>query len=172
MNQIVPKSVNFAELVQNSNTTLSLDLQSKLVDNVNIAFTEQEQQWYVANLFVYMHYHSTNDFPINLEDVFKMIGFAHKKNAKRTLENNFVNGEDFKNRVLPKEQSSWGGSGGEEIMLNIDTFKNLCMMAKTDKGKQIRKYYVKLENLYNKLIKEEIEEQKRLQEALTVTSFY
>lgn len=50
-----------------------------------------------------------------------------------------------------------GGSGGEEIMLNIDTFKNLCMMAKTDKGKEIRKYYVKLENVYNKLIQEEME---------------
>ena len=29
-------------------------------------------------------------------------------------------------------------------MLNIDTFKNLCMLAKTTKGKEIRKYYVKI----------------------------
>jgi hypothetical protein len=45
-------------------------------------------------------------------------------------------------------------------MLNIDCFKNLCMMIKTDQGKEIRKYYVKLENIYNKIIKEEIESQK------------
>ena len=32
------------------------------------------------------------------------------------------------------------------------------MLAKTYKGKQIRKYYVKLENIYNRIIKEEIEE--------------
>lgn len=156
MNQIVPKSVNFTELVKNSNTTLSLNCESKIVDKLSEEFTEQEQQWYIANLFVYMNYHPTNDYPINLENVFKMIGFAHKKNAKRTLENNFTVDDDYKIRVLPKEQSSWGGSGGEEIMLNVDTFKNLCMMAKTDKGKEIRKYYVKLENIYNAIVKEEL----------------
>lgn len=49
-------------------------------------------------------------------------------------------------------------------MLNVDTFKNLCMLAKTDKGKQIRKYYVKLENIYNQIIKEEIESKDKLLE--------
>jgi phage anti-repressor protein len=34
------------------------------------------------------------------------------------------------------------------IMLNVDTFKNLCMLVKSDKAKEIRKYYVKLENIY------------------------
>jgi phage anti-repressor protein len=40
-------------------------------------------------------------------------------------------------------------------MLNIDCFKSLCM---TPQGKEIRKYYVKLENIYNKMIKKQIEE--------------
>jgi hypothetical protein len=35
-------------------------------------------------------------------------------------------------------------------------------LAKTDKGKEIRKYYVKLENIHNKIIKQEIEQQKQL----------
>lgn len=38
------------------------------------------------------------------------------------------------------------------------------MIAKTENGKKIRKYYVKLENIYNQLIKEEIDEQKKLLE--------
>lgn len=160
MNQIVPKTVNFAELVKNGKTTLSLDCESKLVDRLSKEFTEQEQQWYIANLFVYMNYHPTNDYPINLENVFKMIGFAHKENAKRTLKNNFIKEDDYKvflrtdgNLINGK---NIGGRPSEEIMLNIDTFKNLCMMAKTDKGKEIRKYYVKLENIYNSIIKEEL----------------
>lgn len=156
MNQIVPKTVNFKELVENSNTTLSLTVQSKLVEHLNREFTKEQQQWYIANLYVYMHYHPTNDYPINLENVYKMIGFANKGNAMKTIKSNFIENEDYKTSLLPKEKSSWGGSGKDEIMLNVDTFKNLCMMAKTDKGKQIRKYYVKLENIYNQLIKEEI----------------
>lgn len=159
MNQIVPKTVNFKELVENSNTTLSLTVQSKLVEHLNREFTEEQQQWYIANLYVYMHYHPTNDYPINLEHVYKLIGFANKGNAMKTIKSNFIENEDYKTSLLPKEKSSWGGSGKDEIMLNVDTFKNLCMLAKTDKGKEIRKYYVKLENIYNQLIKEEIEQQ-------------
>ena len=158
---IVPKAINFKELVKNSTTTLSLDVQSKMIKLINEEFTESEQQWYIANLYVYMNYHATNDFPINLENVFKMIGFANKGNAKRTLENNFTKDEDYKLTFLPSEK---GQIAREEIMLNVDTFKNLCMIAKTEKGKEIRKYYVKLENIYNKIIKEEIENQKLLLE--------
>jgi phage anti-repressor protein len=161
MNQLIrPETVNFNELVKNSNTTLSLDLQTTMIKLLNEEFCEEEQKWYVANLFMFTNYHPTADFPINLETVVKIVGFAHKKNAKRALENNFTEGEDYKIRVLPKEQSSWGGSGGEEIMLNMDTFKNLCMLVKTPEGKAIRKYYVKLENITNKIIQMEIEEQK------------
>ena len=99
---------------------------------------------YIANLYVYLNYHPSNDFPINLENVFKMMGFAHKKNAKRTLENNFTKDEDYKTSLFPKEKSSWGGSGSEQIMLNVDTFKNLCMIAKTEKGKQQLQYHYQL----------------------------
>lgn len=119
-----------------------------------------------------MNYHPTNDHPINLEDVYKMLGFAHKKNAKRTLENNFTKDDDYKILVLPREQEvdnvkngrNLGGAGlnKETVMLNIDTFKNMCMMAKTDKGKEIRKYYVKLENIYSSIIKQEMEERQKL----------
>ena len=165
---IKPKSINFSELVKNSNSTLSLDVQSKIVDKLNNTFTENEQHWYIANLYMYMNYHSTNDYPINLEDVFKMIGFANKGNAKRTLENNFTKDEDYKVVILRTEKNlnikDLGGRPDENIMLNIDTFKNLCMIAKTESGKEIRRYYVKLENIYNEIIKEEIEQQKVLLE--------
>lgn len=106
-----------------------------------------------------MHYHPTNDYPINLEQVYKIIGFSNKKNAKRTLDNNFSEGDDYKVTVLPREH---GRFTEETVMLNIDTFKNLCMMAKTDKGKEIRKYYVKLENIYNHIIKEELENNSKM----------
>ncbi len=164
-------------------------------------FTEEEQQLYVANLYTYMNYHPTNEYPINLEDVYKMIGFVHKKNAKRTLENNFIEGEDYKVALLHTEKrknekevlllptekqkngenlnvnskaaspygeaaistKNLGGAGlnKETVMLNVDTFKNLCMLTRTNQGKQIRKYYVKLENVYNEIINDEIQQSKR-----------
>ncbi len=169
MNQIIaPKTINFNDLVKNSNTSLSLNLQTKMTIILNEEFTEKEQQWYISNLFMYMNYHPTNDYPINLEHVFKMIGFANKGNAMKTIKSNFVKDEDYKTIIFRTEKNKLHeetrGRKEETIMLNIDTFKNLCMFAKTQQGKEIRKYYVKLENIYNKIIKEEIENQKLLLE--------
>jgi len=160
MSQMIqPTTINFKELVKNSNTTLSLNLQTKIVDKLNETFTEDEQHWYVANLYMYMNYHAINDYPINLDDVYKMIGFSNKGNSMKTIKNNFVENEDYKTIIFRREKNKLEqetrGRKEETIMLNIDTFKNLCMIAKTDKGKDIRKYYVKLENIYNEIIKEE-----------------
>jgi phage anti-repressor protein len=151
MNQMIKsETVDFKKLVNSTNT--NLNFQSKLIDELNNTFTENEQKWYIANLYVYLNYHPTNDFPVNLDDVYKLIGFSHKKNAKRTLTNNFTENEDYKITVFPREH---GKFNNETIMLNVDTFKNICMITKTEKAKEIRKYYVKLENIFNKLIHEE-----------------
>jgi len=161
---ITPESINFTELVKNSNTTLNLsdDYQSNMIKILNEEFTESQQRWYIANLYIYMNYHPTNDYPINLENVFHLIGFANKGNAMKTIKNNFTVNEDYKLLIIPREKKQNAGRSEHEIMLNVDTFKSLCMLAKTDKGKEIRKYYVKLENIHNKIIKQEIEQQKQL----------
>lgn len=60
--------------------------------------------------------------------------------------NNFTIDLDYKILLIPKdEQVVHGGHNEAQIILNIDTFKNMCMLVKTDKAKDIRKYYVKLE---------------------------
>lgn len=157
------KSIDFTELVKQSNTTQSLKLQTKIIQILNESFTESEQQWFVANLYMYINYHQTNDYLINLENIYKMLGFANKGNAKRTLENNFIINEDYKITILPREN---GRISTEDIMMNTNTFKNLCMLAKTDKGKEIRRYYIKLENMNNQLIQEELQENKDAQNKL------
>ena len=145
--EIALKNENSIKLLDNND--------NNFINKLKEHFTEEEQQLYVTNLYMYMNYHQTNDYPINLENVFKMIGFANKGNAKRTLENNFTKDEDYKITILPSEK---GQIAREDIMLNVDTFKNLCMLAKTNKGKSIRKYYVKLESVYNEIIKEQLEQ--------------
>ena len=165
MNQIIkPESVDFNELVSNNTIKISVDCQSKMIDILNTEFTEGQARWYIANLFMFINYHPTNEFPINLQILVELAGFSHKRNAKRTLENNFVLDRDYKIVLLPKEGNSKSvvGRPEERIMLNTDTFKSMCMLVKTDKSKDIRLYYVKLENIYNKIVMEEMETNKRL----------
>ena len=158
MNQIIkPETVDFNTLIK-TNTTLTLDCQSKMINILKKEFTEEENRWYTANLYIYMNYHHTNDFPINLDTLVKLVDFANKQNSKRTLVNNFTKDEDYKILLVPKDEQkntdeevlipkdenlntkNLGGRPKEQIMMNIDTFKNMCMLVKTEKSKQIRKY--------------------------------
>jgi phage anti-repressor protein len=159
MNTFVPETVNFNELIKSNNNKMSINIQNKLVTKMNETFQEEEQRWYAANLYIYMNYHPTDDFPIDLNDVYEMIGFINKANAKKTLINNFAEDIDYKTSFIRREDSRHGGSSPEKVMLNTDTFKNLCMIARTENGKKIRKYYVKLENVFNSMIKETMDEQ-------------
>jgi hypothetical protein len=89
---------------------------------------------------MYLNYHPTNDCPISLDNVLSMIGFANKGNAKKTLENNFTKNEDYKFTIFPRENGDFiificakgkiklGDSGGEQILFNVDTLKNLYMI--------------------------------------------
>lgn len=135
MELIRKKEVDIIELIEKSDK-ISVRFRSELLTNIQTIFTEEQQQWYIANLFMYINYHPTNEYPINLENVYKMIGFANKGNVKRTLENNFTKDDDYKEVILPREKYSKGGKPEEQILLNVDTFKSLCMLVKTDKGKE------------------------------------
>jgi hypothetical protein len=171
MNQMIKaETVNYKELVSKS-TKLSLTIQSKLVDKLKNHFNEEEQRLYIANLYMYMNYNSTEEYPINLETVWKFAGYSNKANAKRLLKNNFTKEKDYKIVFIrtdenPKDEKNkdLGGRPEETIMLNINTFKKLCLRANTKEADKIHDYYVKLENIYNEVIKEEMEEQKKLLE--------
>ena len=164
--EIKRETVDFAQLIRSSECGgLTLQFRSKLLDQINLEFTEEEQTWFVANFYVYLQYHPTRDFPIKLDNIWDMIGFSTKANAKRTLKNNFVEDEDYKIVFIRRDENppnpsdeNLGGRPEETILLNVDTFKNLCMLTKTEKSKKIRKYYIKLEGLLNGLIKEQKEE--------------
>jgi phage anti-repressor protein len=168
-NLVIPETVNFTSLIENTNTIKSLGIEnSKLITILNQEFTEQQQKHYITNLYLYLKYHPTTDYPVNLESIYKPLGFANKGNAMKAIKSNFTVDEDYKILLFPTEKQkktdNRGGQNKEDVMLNVDSFKSLCMLVKTPEGKEMRKYYVKLENINNRLIKEELEEQKLLLE--------
>lgn len=144
---------------------MTLEYKSKFMDKLKEEFTEEEQNLYVANLYIYLHF-DDNDFPINLENVYKWIGFSNKANSKRTLVNNFSEQTDYKIVFINTEENPKNGRPDEKIMLKIDTFKELCLLSKTDNGKVIRKYYLKLEKINNFLAKQQLIEAQEKQRLL------
>ena len=55
-----------------------------------------------------------------------------------------------------------GGHNKQVIMLNVNTFKKLCMKANTSRANDICDYYVKMENIMHKYMKQKLIESQNL----------
>ena len=140
--------------------------QNKLINKIKNKFSTNEQQIFVLSHYGYLHY-TKDDYPVDLDDIWKGMGFSEKSKAKRTLAKNFAEPEDYKilqiiNKISEEKsiKKNLGGSGlnKEQILMKVDTFKAFCLIVKTDKGKQIRNYYLKLEETLHEVIDEESNE--------------
>lgn len=173
------KEIDIRTLIQNS--SIEIYEKNNLIDKLKNHFSHDEQKLYVSNLFLYLNHHQLHDFIVNLDNVWKFIGFSNKANAKRLLKHNFTENKDYKislvriddkknNQTLlirTDEQVSSKNLGGaglnkETIMLNINTFKKLCLKANTENADKIHDYYIKLEMVYNELMKEELQKKEKL----------
>lgn len=99
-------------------------------------------------------YHSTQQFPVDFEQAWLWLEYSTKGNAKRVLEKNFIENEDYQvikaDNVVKRFQG--GGSQPETISLTVDCFKELGMMAGTEKGKLIRQHFIQCEKQLKALL--------------------
>lgn len=162
-------SFNIVDLIENNPiATLSNTYQNKLLAKIKEEFTEYEQQMFIASFYGFLKYDSQNDFVVDLDNVWKWLGFGQKVNAKRVLEKNFILDKDYKLSLcqLAKQTTHIkGGHNKETILLNIITFKKFCLKAGTKKADEIHDYFIKLEKVLQQVIQEESNELKiQLQE--------
>lgn len=160
--EIYKTPVDIKTLIQTSN--IDIYDKNELINKLKNHFSDDEQRLYVSNLFLYLNYHQLNDFIVNLDNVWKFIGFSNKANAKRLLKHNFTENTDYKISLIRTDERVHGGQNQETIMLNINTFKKLCLKANTENSDKIHDYYIKLEMVYNELMKEQIEKKDQLLE--------
>ena len=87
---------------------------------------------------------SEEQFPINIDMLIDMKVYDKKGHCKTKLTKNFILDTEFKVQK--------GGSGllKENIMITIDCFKSMCMLANSEAGKQIKLYYLDLEKIFNR----------------------
>lgn len=153
--------LNIVELIENNPIIkLSNTYQSKLLAKIKNNFTDEDQQLFVSSFYSYLNYNSNTDFVIDLDNIWKWLGFNQKYNAKRVLEKFFKLDIDYKNLVLRTEEQDFegkkhGGHNKETFLLTINAFKRFCLKAETKKADQIHEYYIKLEETLHEVINEE-----------------
>lgn len=164
-----PLSLNIVDLIENNpNTRLSKTYQHKLLTKIKANFTDHQQQMFVTSFYCYLKHDPREDFVIDLDNVWEWMGFKQKVNAKTLLEKCFEIEKDYKKSLLLQQKQSIHNKGGhnkEIFMLNIDTFKKICLKAGTKKADEIHDYYLKLEETLHQVLQEESDELKlQLQE--------
>jgi hypothetical protein len=157
------EALNIVELIENNPITrLSGTYQNKLLTKIKNNFTDTEQQLFVASFYCFLKYSQRNDFVIDLDNIWKWMGYNQKFKAKFSLEKNFKLDIDYKILLCqPAQQKNVrGGHNKETILLTIRTFKLFCLKAGTEKAAQIHEYYIKMEETLQEVIQEESDELK------------
>jgi phage anti-repressor protein len=95
---------------------------------------------------------SESKFPVDFDDAWQWIGYTRKDSAKDLLEARFDKGFDFSGE---DRKNGKRGRPVEKIFLTVDCFKQFCMMAETEKGKQVRRFYLNCEEELKRRIEEE-----------------
>ena len=158
------KSLDIVELIENNPITrLTNTYQNKLITKIKNNFTDTEQQLFVSSFYCFLNYNQRDDFVIDLDNVWKWIGFSQKIKGKTLLEKYFVIDIDYKillSRSAQQTSHTQGGHNKETILMNIRTFKLFCLKAGTKKAEQIHEYYIKLEETLQEVVQEESDELK------------
>jgi hypothetical protein len=167
-------SVDIVNLIEsNPITKLNGNYQSKLIEKVKNNFTSYEQQLFLSSFYCFLKYDNKIDFVIDLDNIWKWLGFSQKVRAKELLEKFFTINKDYKvllslegkqkNTIFALEASGEkkdvrGGHNKETFMLNVDTFKKFCLKADTKKAYEIHDYFIKLETIMFEIANEECHE--------------
>ena len=105
-------------------------------------------------------YDSNDRFPVDFDDAWKWLGYGRKNNAlAKLIADGFEEDIDYISAEKGAEKSH-GNSAN--YSLTVDCFKHFGMMAKTEQGKEIRRYFLQCEKSH----KESAQTIERLQSQL------
>jgi hypothetical protein len=175
------QELNIVELIEkNPISKLSKVYNNKLINKIKDNFNNFESQLFVSSFYCYLNYDKNIDFVVDLDDIWKWLGFSTKQNSERVLEKYFKLDIDYKNLAfsdgkatsndekllinLDKQDNTIklvkqnGGHNKQTILLTIKCFKSLCLKAQTKKAGEIHEYYMKMEDVLHQIVEEETDE--------------
>jgi hypothetical protein len=108
-------SLNIVELIENNPITkLSSSYNGKLLTKIQDGFTDFEQQLFVSSFYCFLNCDQKKDFVIELDNIWKWMGFNQKAAAKRMLEKNFVIDCDYKFLLTNEGEQDCKKHGGQK----------------------------------------------------------
>lgn len=100
------------------------------------------------NEILVIHDNVSPEYPINGRELHEQLGVETRYNDwfKRMCEYGFSDGQDFYSEM---SKTSEGGRPAVSHMLSLSMAKEICMIQRSDVGRQIRRYLIEVENAWN-----------------------
>jgi very-short-patch-repair endonuclease len=157
--------MNIIEFLENKNqlTRLTDNYENRLINKIKDNFKDSEQQIFLTYFYSFLKYDTKKDFVIDLDNVWKWLGFLRKDQAKTVLKKHFIKDIDYKvKNNFPSDGGIFFVKSVETILLTVNTFKKFCLKAKTKNSDKIHEYYIKLTELLYETVNEESQELKKI----------
>lgn len=129
-----------------------MDIYSRLCQE----FTTEDQVLFVNNFYLFLNHDPDRDYVVDIEKAMNFIGFTRKDHIKRLL-NRITDSSKVLIQKHATELTTRGGSNKETILLTVNAFKELCLLANTEQAKRIRQYYIRMEAMFMQYLKKELE---------------
>jgi len=113
-------SIDIVDLIENNpiskfNTT---KYQSRLIEKLQSKFTNYQQQLFLSSFYCYLKYDKINDYVIDLDNVWKWLGFSTKGHSKRLIQKFFVIDKDYKISLSLEGKQDFMTKNDDEIVPN------------------------------------------------------
>jgi hypothetical protein len=106
-------SIDIVNLIENYPISkINITCKSKLIEKIQSKFTSYDQQLFLSSFYCYLKYDKINDYVIDLDNVWKWLGFSTKGHSKRLIQKFFVIDKDYKCFLA--------GEGEQDFMTNND----------------------------------------------------
>jgi hypothetical protein len=110
-------SIDIVDLIENNPISkFNITCKSKLIEKIQSKFTTYEQQLFLSSFYCYLKYDKLNDYVIDLDNVWKWLGFSTKGHSKRLIQKFFVIDKDYKISLSLEGKRDFMTNNDDEIV--------------------------------------------------------
>ena len=112
-------SIDIVDLIENNPISkINITCKSKLIEKIQSKFTSYDQQLFLSSFYCYLKYDKINDYVIDLDNVWKWLGFSTKGHSKRLIQKFFVIDKDYKISLSLEGKRDFMTKNDDEIVPN------------------------------------------------------
>ena len=132
----------------------SINLDDLIIEKLRATFTTPEQLKFVKDCYKYLRCNNI-DMIVDIDDVADFIGSAKNALVSKLVggrsTGEFVENQHYK---IIEGIATGNGKLPTKYYLTTDTFKRLCMLSRTEKGAEVRNYFIGMEDIVHTILEQ------------------